>query len=245
MKDNLSNKESKEKGVASDGISSTLELKPADMSPLNLSCEFDTKILLVRHGESLGNAARAFLGHTNVDLSERGYRQAERTAEFLSGLHIDKIYASDLLRAYNTGVKIGLRHNLNVEPDTELRELYIGSWEGMAVAELEEKFPDLMFTWKNDFGRMVCPEGESAVELRERIYREVMKIAEANRGKTVVLAFHAAAIRMFWSKICGVSEDRVGKEIPFSYNASVSVVYFDGEKLIPGEYSHMAHLTDI
>ena len=232
-------------GVASDGISNVLNKTTADMTPLMLSDEYKTKLILVRHGESLGNAVRAFLGHTNVDLSPRGYQQAERTAELLSQVHIDKIYASDLLRAFNTGVKVAERHNLFVEPVRALRELYLGDWEGKSVASLEEEFPSLMHIWKTDFGRMVCPGGESAVELRERIYDAVLSIAKQNCGKTVVIAFHGAAIRMLWSKICGISLDKVGSETTFAYNASISLAYYDGENLIPGEYSHMAHLTDI
>ena len=245
MNVNNENKSSGGIGVASDGVSNVLDKTPADMSPIVLSEEYDTKIIFVRHGESLGNAARSFLGHTNVDLSPRGYQQAERTADLLSCVHIDRIYSSDLLRAFNTGVKIAEKHNLSVEPSELLRELYLGSWEGKTVASLEADFPELMHVWKTDFGRMVCPGGESSVELRERIYKAVFKIAEENLGKTVVIACHGAAIRMFWSKICGVSEERVGAEIPFAYNASVSVAYLDGDRLVPGEYSHMAHLTDI
>ena len=42
-----------------------------------------TKIILVRHGESLGNATGRYLGHTNLGLSEVGTQQAEVTAQYL------------------------------------------------------------------------------------------------------------------------------------------------------------------
>ena len=61
-----------------------------------------TKIYFIRHGESLGNAARKILGHTDLDLSELGYRQAFATAEHLKDIHIDVIYSSDLMRAMHT-----------------------------------------------------------------------------------------------------------------------------------------------
>ena len=40
-----------------------------------------TKIIFIRHGESLGNAKRMMLGHTDLDLSLLGYIQAKTTAE--------------------------------------------------------------------------------------------------------------------------------------------------------------------
>ena len=42
-----------------------------------------TKLIIIRHGQSLGNATRTFLGHTDKDLSELGYNQALATAEHL------------------------------------------------------------------------------------------------------------------------------------------------------------------
>ena len=85
----------------------------------------------------------------------------------------------------------------------------------------------------------------SDLEAQQRIYDEIMRIAKKEQGRTVALAFHAAAIRLFFARILGISKDDLNNAIPFPYNASVSVVYFDGERLIPGEFSHMKHLTDI
>ena len=56
----------------------------------------------IRHGQSLGNQLGVFLGHTDLDLSELGYRQAACTAQYLKDIKIDKVYSSDLLRAENT-----------------------------------------------------------------------------------------------------------------------------------------------
>ena len=47
------------------------------------------KIILVRHGQSIGNQTRVFLGHTDLDLSELGYKQANATAEYLKNEKID------------------------------------------------------------------------------------------------------------------------------------------------------------
>ena len=242
---NISTNESPKNVVSSDGLACNPTNCPPDMTPIKLSDEYHTKIIIVRHGESLGNAARMFLGHSDQDLSERGYLQAERTGELLSTLHIDKIYSSDLLRAYNTAFQIAKHHNLEVEKSRGLREIFLGEWEGMTTDAIEIKYPELFNTWKNDFGNAVCPGGESTSALQNRIYDEVLRLAKLNEGKTIVLAFHGAAIRMFWARILGVSLDDLNNTVQFAYNASVSLAYFDNGKFIPAEHSHMAHLTDI
>ena len=61
-----------------------------------------TTLYLVRHGQSLGNLNEQMLGHTDLDLSELGYRQAAATFERLKDTHFDAVYSSPLQRAYNT-----------------------------------------------------------------------------------------------------------------------------------------------
>ena len=58
-----------------------------------------TKIIIVRHGQSIGNATKTVLGHTDLDLSDLGYKQAEVTANELKNEKIDLIVSSDLKRA--------------------------------------------------------------------------------------------------------------------------------------------------
>ena len=45
-----------------------------------------TNLYFIRHGESEGNKIRAFLGHTDLDLTEKGHSQAQNTAEFLKDI---------------------------------------------------------------------------------------------------------------------------------------------------------------
>ena len=213
---------------------------------LNLNFEFNTILLLVRHGESLGNARREFLGHTNKDLSELGYKQAEKTAEYLSKVKIDAVYSSDLIRAHNTALPHAKLRNLPVNDSAALREIYAGEWEGKKVEDIIEEYPNYFYEkWRAKFGECTIPGGESVPHLAERIYSEVLRIASENKGRTVLIGCHAAAIRSFWGKITKTPPSLVADEIPFPTNASVSVVYYDGAQLIPGEYSHDVHLKDI
>ena len=218
-----------------------------DLSPMVFDTRYSTKILLVRHGESLGNAAHIVLGHTDLDMSERGHRQAARTAELLKNEKIDVVYSSSLLRAYNTALPHARLRDLEVIKSDAMREMYVGEWENRSVAELIEEYGEIFTVeWRQRFGTFNhLKRGETVPALAERVYREVDRIARENVGKTVLIGTHAAALRAFWGKLNGTPPEDVNDTWTFAENASVSVVYFNGNELIPGEYSHSAHLADI
>ncbi len=223
------------------------EQKPAaDMSALVFDKKYATKILIVRHGQSLGNAVRRFLGHTDLDLSELGYVQAQRTADFLADVTVSAVYSSPLIRAMNTAAPHAKMRGLDVIPACELKEMHAGEWENLYVSEIIERFGDMYHgPWTKEFGVFTIPGGESCESVANRFYGKILDIARAHQGQTVIVAAHAAAIRCFWGKLAGLDPKDLAAAYPFPQNASVSVVYFDGERLIAGEYSHDKHLLDI
>ena len=196
-----------------------------------------TKLILIRHGQSLGNLKRIYLGHTNLDLSDVGKKQAEIAAEHFRDYDIGAIYTSDLLRAYNTALPHSLIHNLPIHPSVNLREVNLGDWEGVAIDEIRSRWKyEFDHLWTNVFGSMTPPGGEPVYAAAERAYKELFKIASENSGNVIVTA-HAALIRAFWCYINGVEPDLWAGFVSFPTNASATFVNFDGEKFIPEKYS--------
>lgn len=205
-----------------------------------------TKIMLIRHGESFANARRIYLGHTDWDLSPLGKEQAERAAARLADVHIDRIYSSDLMRAYNTALPHAKLRGLEVEPRRELREIYLGDWEGCPIEELENNYPvEFCVGWRENFGTCAVPGGESVPALAERIYGAVKRIAEENIGRCVLIGCHAAAIRAFWGRVTETPAELVCGRIPFPRNASITTVAYDGAKLLPVCYGDDSYLAEM
>lgn len=223
------------------------EIKPcADMSPIMLNKKYGTVIFLVRHGQSIGNAKGEFLGHTDKDLSALGYIQAKRTGDLLADERIDVIYSSDLIRAKNTAVPHAELRGMDIITSENFREIYAGIWEGMKLEDILKDYGDEFINgWRANFGNYTIPGGESVKDAGNRFFRAVIDVAKENVGKHVLITAHAAVIRSFWGIITNTSQDDLAVAYQYPDNASVSVLYFDGEKLIPGEYSHSAHLADI
>ena len=206
-----------------------------------------TKIILIRHGESVGNAYRIILGHTDLDLSDHGYLQAKTTAEYLKNEKIDQIYSSDLMRAYNTALPNAKIRNMDIITDKELREIYVGDWEGTKVTEIIEKWGREVFEdeWHGHFGTFTFPGGESIQSGGRRFYNKVMELAQQNIGKTILITAHAAVIRAFWTIITETPWENAVNVIPFATNASFSVCYYDGNRINPDIYSFDDHLIDV
>lgn len=203
----------------------------------------ETQIYLVRHGQSEGNANGIYQGHTNMGLSEVGVYQAELTAKRLEDIHIDAVYSSDLARAHNTALPHAKLRGLDVIDSEQLREMYIGDWEGMLIVDLKrDHYQEFVIDWHEDFGNFRFPNGESTLEAADRLYSEILRIAKENLGKTVLIASHAAVIRAFWCKMCGVAPSDMAKAFPFPTNASFSTLKYDGSRFVPGEFSCDDHI---
>lgn len=200
-------------------------------------------LYFIRHGQSLGNMKKTFLGHTDLDLSDLGYRQAECTAKYLNNISIDTVYSSDLLRAYNTCNEFLKLSGKTAVKDQKLREIYAGDWESMTFDELQIKFKDSYNVWLTDIGNSRPDGGESVKELSERVVSRITEITKENEGKTVAIFTHATVIRSFFNFAYGNSVAEM-KNLPWSTNASVSVARYDNGKFEVLEHSIDAHLSE-
>lgn len=203
-----------------------------------------TTILLVRHGESLGNEKRIFCGRTDVPLTEKGRKQAQATAEYLKDTHMDAVFASPLDRAYETGTVIAAPHGLSVEADEGLLEIWGGYWEEKSFPEILALYPEDRNTWNDNIGLSRCTGGESVLEVQQRVYAHVEQLAKANAGKTILLATHAMATRSFVAKVMGLQPEEI-KDLPWPTNASVTTVEYEDGSFRLVEFSHDEHLQDL
>jgi broad specificity phosphatase PhoE len=153
-----------------------------------------TRILLIRHGQSEGNAARRFGGHTATPLSALGRRQAEATARALAREGVTAVYSSDLLRAVETAAPLARALELELTETGALRERSVGHMEGLTFEEAAQQFPDEYGALlRRDFEH-VLPGGESYRQLLDRAASELDRIIDGNRGGTIAVFSHTGTI---------------------------------------------------
>ena len=153
-----------------------------------------TRLLIVRHAESAFNDQNRIQGHKDSGLTFRGLYQSQRLAKKIKKIKIDKIYSSDLGRAYSTTLKITRHANLPIVRDPLLREIHLGDWEGMTPEEVDTLYDKGYQKWLRKPSSIKIPKGEGIVHFRKRVTRRVKAIARANRGKTVLVVTHGGVI---------------------------------------------------
>ena len=204
-----------------------------------------TKLILVRHGESEANIRQTFAGHLDMPLTEKGRAQAGLTADYIQDNYaVDSVYASDLSRAYETGVEIAKRFSLPVQKSTLLREIYSGAWQGKTFDCLQSDFADSYNTWLKDIGNARCPEGETVAELSDRVWSVVSEIVRREEGKTVVIATHATPIRVLQARITGYGLEHL-KNVPWVSNASLTEVVVNGDEWLLAKIGEDEYLSSL
>ena len=201
-----------------------------------------TTLLLVRHGQSDANLKHRFAGHFDADLTELGHQQAEQTALFLKEHYqVDKIFASNLSRAYATAEHAGHHLQLPVIPLEELREIYAGRWEGALYEQLMKDYPEEFRLWRENIGNARCTQGESVAELADRVWKIVSRIAAESDGQTVLFVSHATPIRSLQWRVTGGSLDQM-QQVPWVSNASVTELQYENGVLKAVKIGQDAHL---
>ena len=179
-----------------------------------------SNLILIRHGQSVWNAANRFTGWTDVELSEVGVSEAEEAGRILSSHRIDVVHTSDLIRAQRTAeIIMSLNESsegYSTKFDWRLNERNYGSLQGLNKAETAEKFgAEQVHIWRRSFD-VAPPDGESLEMTAERTipYFEEEILPDLQAGKGVLVSAHGNSLRSIVMHIEGISpEDIVSLEI--------------------------------
>ncbi len=192
-----------------------------------------TKVLLVRHGQSEGNAERRFGGHTATPLSALGQEQAEATARALGGEGLTAIYSSDLLRALQTAAPLARQTGLEIVRTEAFRERGVGRMEGLTFEEAAQAFPEeYAALLRRDF-EQVLTGGESYRQTLDRAADELDRIVRLNRGGTVAVFSHTGTICILALHLMGALDAPALRPVWIaSANCGVTRIHLQHEGLI-------------
>lgn len=167
-----------------------------------------TRILLVRHGQTVGNIEGRFCGHSETELTPLGIAQARALGQRLRTETIDGAVSSDLSRARLTAeAALESHQHLRPELDPGLREMYYGDWEAMTGSEVREQHPELMRAFFRG-GTDGAPGGESVADVRARTAAALLRAADLYRDGTVLIVSHGNAIMAMLAEVLGLPLDR-------------------------------------
>ncbi|HEX6285750.1 MAG TPA: histidine phosphatase family protein [Pyrinomonadaceae bacterium] len=153
-----------------------------------------THVLLIRHGQSEGNAERRFGGHTATPLSPRGRRQAQALARALKDEGLTALYSSDLARAVETAEPLAKLTGLAINSTTAFRERSVGVMEGLTFENAAQQHPEQYAALlRRDFEH-VLTGGESYRQLLDRAWQKLDEIIAQNEGGKIAVFSHTGTI---------------------------------------------------
>jgi len=198
------------------------------------------RLILVRHGQSVWNAANRFTGWTDVDLSEKGVEEADEAGLQLADIRFDIVHTSDLIRAQRTAEIIMGRNRASEDDvptryDRRLNERHYGALQGLNKAETAEKHgAEQVHVWRRSYD-VAPPEGESLEMTAQRTIPYFIDeiVPDLEGGLNVLVSAHGNSLRSIVMHIEGISpEEIVSLEIPtgepIHYTYDEGVISRDG-----------------
>ena len=185
-----------------------------------------TKLYLVRHGQSAGNAEGRFGGHSATPLSKLGLRQAEATARLLAKEGVSAIYTSDLHRAVQTAEPLAELTGIKIQPTSAFRERNVGVLEGLTFDESKQTFPKDYYALVNRNVHHVITNGESYRHLLRRSTNELWDILRQHVGERVAIFSHTGAICFMTLHLMGAIR-RDTKQTPWIVTSNCGINLFE------------------
>jgi broad specificity phosphatase PhoE len=161
----------------------------------------DTKIFLVRHGQSQWNREKRITGQCDPPLSEKGERQAQLLAQVLREHPLTAIYTSTLQRAQQTAKPTAFTHGLPLQIREALSEIHLGVLQGRFR---DERDPEAQRLWEQRGENKLAfraPEGETYHELHHRVLPCLQAIIEETQEGAVLIVGHRNTNRVLLGEL--------------------------------------------
>lgn len=151
------------------------------------------KLYITRHGQTDWNLNKVIQGKTDIALNETGRTQARVIQAELSGVKLDYIFSSPLIRAVETAQIINEGHQLTIHCDERLSERGFGDFEGSAIADF-----DFCGFWnkekENEF-----PSCEKTTDFFNRVYSFIDECKSKYYDKTILVVAHGGVSLPFYT----------------------------------------------
>ncbi len=175
-----------------------------------------TRIVLIRHGQTMWNREARFRGQADIELDAFGLRQAAATGRYVaSRWPVAAVYASPLRRAMQTAEAVARAQGLEARPLAGLLDIHFGEWQGLSGEEVAQRYPDLYRAWWEAPHTVRIPGGESLDDVRRRVVAALEEIVTRHRGEAVALVSHTCTNRVLLCAVLGLGNEgfwRLGQD---------------------------------
>ena len=201
-----------------------------------------TRVLAIRHGETLWNVDSRIQGHLDISLNDTGRWQAERLGMALKDEPIAAIYASDLSRAHDTALAVSRHTGVPVQAEPGLRERSFGEFEGRTFAEIETELPAPAQRWRQRDPTFTPTGGESLLMLEARVLSVAARLAAQHPGEQIALFAHGGVMDILYR-----AATRLDLQAPRTWalgNTAVNRLLWSPEGFSLVGWADVQHLSD-
>jgi broad specificity phosphatase PhoE len=196
-----------------------------------------TRMVLVRHGETIWHGENRYAGTSDVELTEHGREQARDLAEWAATAALDGVWASTLSRAEQTARACAAATPAQLVTDERLRELDFGDAEGLTRQEMGVRFPDAVEDFLRDPVRHHLPGGEDPVRAARRFTSCLQEIAQRHPTARVLVVAHSTVIRLALCSLIGVELSRYRRLFPALGNCALTEIQLEADDVALLEFN--------
>lgn len=195
----------------------------------------ETRLLLVRHGETEWHAENRYAGTSEVGLTGLGFAQADDLADYLRELPTAQrphaLYRSPQGRAARTAEPSADALDLRPLVRDDLREAHFGIAEGRTLDELRGTHADALERFLADPVAGAFPDAEPPESVAERGAHALRSIAAETSGAGPVLVVaHNTFLRLTLCELLGIPLATYRTVLPKMVNAAITEVGIDGTR---------------
>jgi broad specificity phosphatase PhoE len=163
-----------------------------------------TKVYVVRHGQTAWNLEEVFRGRMDIPLDETGKKEVHLAGEALKDETIHAVYSSPLSRSMETSENIAKFQNIPVTPLEAIIDISYGEWEGVQLAEVQKKYPELYDQWLKRPHTITFPGGESLEGVRTRVMDAIDHLVEKHQNENIALVAHRVPNKVICCSLIGI-----------------------------------------
>ncbi|WP_432738332.1 histidine phosphatase family protein [Maridesulfovibrio sp. FT414] len=194
-------------------------------------------IVMVRHAEADKAKGRA-IGHTDLNLSPEGLKQAGMLAEALADTRFKTFLCSPLKRTMQTAMALQDKWGTSPVPCPELAEIDLGEWDGLSFEKIRADYPEEYLRRGQDITAYHPPGGENFIDLKERVSILLQRLS--TQDSPAILVTHAGVIRVIMHIALGFPLENIFHITPAHCHASIMVrqntgYILKGYNLPPGQ----------
>jgi phosphoserine phosphatase len=183
----------------------------------------NTRIHLIRHGQTDWNRDKRIQGRSESRLTDEGKQQAATLRQGLDCVPIAKVFCSSSVRTRETAQILFADREIPTEYCDDLREIFLGPWEGALWAQMMLMFPDKTQAFWERPHEFALDGGETFHQVQERGVSRFLEILKQSEQQEVAIVSHGVLIK---SILCYLEQRPLARlwEPPHMHNCAHSIV---------------------